>query len=60
MPRRQPSTTEEITPTEEPLMTGRLRRRRSHQQQKTVSACHVSLNIGTVILVSDSLLFHYC
>jgi len=29
----------------------RLRRQRSHQRQKTVSACHVSLNIGTVILV---------
>jgi len=36
------------------------RRRMSHQRQKTVSACHVSLNIGTVILVSDSLLFHCC
>ena len=36
------------------------RRRMSHQRQKTVSACLVSLNIGTVILVSHSLFLHYC
>ena len=32
------------------------RQQRSHQRQKTMSTCHVSLNIGTVILVSDQLL----
>jgi len=59
MPRRQPST-EETMPTEEPSTTrdyadgGAINDRRLH-----VSACRVSLNVGTVILVSDSLLFHY-